>query len=185
LVLKRLRDSAAAQALGYRSFEELCKKAIAMSGSAASRLVRIVEKLPPELARELGLSKSLTVLQLCEATPEDDTPEDIVRDGVRLPSGDVLDVGRSTVREQKEAATKIREAGDKTGGDTARGGLKTSAEDRRVAAEAEAALHAAGLKRARVRAVARPGKVGDLKIEGIPTSGMGRLCKALCARQGK
>ena len=57
--------------------------------------------------------------------------------------------------------------------------------ERRLAAEAEAALHAAGLKRATMRAVARPGKVGDLRIEGMPTSGMGGLCKALCGRRGK
>jgi hypothetical protein len=25
----------------------------------------------------------------------------------------------------------------------------------------------------------------DLKIEGIPTSDLGRLCKALCSRRGK
>ena len=89
-------------------------------------------------------------------------------------------------REARDVCTdacRIRES--RTDNGKATKGPSTSAEDRRVAAEAEAALHAVGLKRARVRALARPGKVGDLRIDGIPTSEMGRLCKALCARGRK
>jgi hypothetical protein len=38
-------------------------------------------------------------LELCDATPEDDTAEDLVKDGLRLPSGKVLDVGDSSLRD--------------------------------------------------------------------------------------
>jgi hypothetical protein len=185
-VLKRLKDSGAAQALGHRSFIELCDKELEISGTAATRLIRIVENMSRELARGLGQYQALAVLELCDATPEDDTPDDVAKGTVRLPSGRTLDVADSTAREKREAAKELREAGDRSSskGKGTRG-MSTSAEDRRVAAEAEAALHAAGLKRATVRAVARPGKVGDLRIEGIPTSGMDRLCKALCGRRGK
>jgi hypothetical protein len=109
--------------------------------------------------RRLGQYQAPAVLELCDATPEDDTAEDLVKGGVRLPSGKLLDVSDSSVRDKKEAVKEIRDSGGKTSGNGgAKGGTTTSAEDRRVAAEAEAALHAVGLKRARVWAVARPGR---------------------------
>jgi len=184
VVLKRLRDSGAAQALGYRTFAEMCKGELQLSGSTASDLIRIVESVGRNVALGLGQSQVLALVKLCEATPEDDTVEEIVRKGnVRLPSGKVLDVPGSSVRDKREATKEVREAA--SGGKRNTKGSSTSAEDRRVAAEAEAALQAVGLKRASVRAVARPGKVGDLRIEGIPTSEMRLLCKALCGARRK
>jgi hypothetical protein len=183
-VLKRLKDSRAAQALGYRSFAEMCSVELEISGRTAADLIDMVENVGPVFARHHGRSQVLAMVKLCRATPEDDTVEDLVEKGrVPLPSGKDLDVGGSTVREKEDAAKEIRDATPTEG--KKKRGTTTSAEDRRVAAEAEAALHAVGLKRAEVRAVARPGKVADLRIEGIPTSDMALLCKALCGRRRK
>jgi hypothetical protein len=193
VVLKRLKDSGAAAALGYRSFGDMCKAELDLSLTTANKLVRVAEEMGEKLARGLGKTQAFALIKLCDATPEDDTAEGLATGTVRLPSGEVLDVGGSTSREKDEAAKEIRDAareaarksGDE-GGSKAPRGRTTSAEERRVAAEAEAALHAVGLKDARVRAVAtRPGKPGALRIEGIPTTQVALLCKALCRRRGK
>jgi hypothetical protein len=182
LLLKRLKDSRAATALGYAGFHELCKVELDLSGSAVDGLVRIVENYGPDLARRLGRSQALALLKLCDATPEDDTVEDLVGGTVRLPSGSTLDVGDSSVRDKLEAAKEIREAGAKR---PARG-RSTSANDRRVAAEAQAALRAAGIPGAKVQAMAgRPSRPSELRFEGIPVDGLGLLCTALCARRRK
>jgi hypothetical protein len=47
----------------------------------------------------------------------------------------------------------------------------------------EAKLHRGGLSSARVRVVAGlPGKEPRVRIEGIPLSGIGKLCKAICGK---
>jgi hypothetical protein len=181
LSLKRLKEGGAARALGHRSFVELCESELEMSGAVATRLVRIVENMSRELAERLGQYQALAVLELCDATPEDDTPDEVATGTLRLPSGKTFEVTSSTVREKKDAAKEIRE-GAKAREGSRKSGMTTSAEDRRVAAKAEAALQAVGLERAKVRAVARPGRVADLRIEGIPTSELRRAGTVLARR---
>ena len=137
-----------------------------ISGRTAADLIDVVENVGPRFARRYGQSQVLAMVKLCRATPEEDTVEDLAERGhVGLPSGEVLDVGGSSVREKEDAAKEIRDATASEG--KKKRGTSTSAEDRRVAAEAEAALHAVGLKGAEVRAVARPGKVADLRIDVV------------------
>jgi hypothetical protein len=183
LLLKRLKDSRAAAALGYAGFNEMCKAELELSATAVDGLVRIVENYGPDLARRLGRSQALALLKLCDATPEDDTVQALATGTVRLPSGATLDVAGSSVREKEEAAKAIREA---TGAAKPAKGRTTTADDRRVAAEVEKALRAAGLRAARVRAVAtQPSRPSDLRLEGIPVDGLPLLCKALCVRRRK
>jgi hypothetical protein len=177
------------QALGYRSFGELCEVELEITATAANNLVRVAEEMSARLANGLGLTQSLALLRLCAATPEDDTAEELAEGVVRLPSGEELDVKDSSSREKDAAAKEIRDAGRDRRDDGAAKpsrGKTTTAEERRIAAEAEAALHAVGLREATVRAVAtRPGKPGNLRIEGVPALQVALLCKGLCGRRRK
>jgi len=193
LALSRLKEPAAFRALGYTAFHACCKRELGISGAKADQLVAIATSMSAEIARGLGQMNALALVTLCRATPEDDRPEDLASGSVTLPSGEVLDVGSSSARDKLEAAKEIRatttrpSAGkEASGGGKRPRGRSTTAEERRVAAEAEAALHAAGLRDASVRAVAtKPGKPATLRMEGIPTTEMATLCKALCKGRRK
>jgi len=189
LALSRLKQPAAFGALGYKSFHACCKGQVGISGAKADELVAISTSMSADLARGLGQKNAMALLTLCRATPEDDRPADLASANLTLPSGEVLDVGGSSVRDKLSAAKEIRDdatsksasgAGKKSRGRT------TTAEERRVAAEAEAALHAAGLRDASVRAQAtKPGRPAVLRLEGIPTTELATLCNALCRARRK
>jgi hypothetical protein len=156
----------------------MCAREVELPASTVNELVDIASNMTGRLARGAGHSKALGMVRLCQATPEDDLPEDIAEAEVPLPSGGVIDVKGSTAREVLEAAKEIRRANPTAG---SRGGRTVKASDRATAAELEKKLRAAGLERARVQAVAtRAGQQGDLKIEGVPVGAVGTLCQAIC-----
>jgi len=192
LALSRLKDPAAFGALGYKAFHACCKAEVGISATKADELVAIATSMSADLARGLGQKNALALLTLCRATPQDDRPADLASATLTLPSGEVLDVGGSSARDKLAAAKEIREKGDSSTRPGASAATKkprgrtTTAEERRVAAEAEAALHAAGLRDASVRALAtNPGKPAVLRMDGIPTTELATLCKALCRGRRK
>lgn len=173
--LVRLREPAAYASLGYATFEELVRVELGMSPTKARELVAIAANMGADLARGLGKKGAFALVTLCRATPEDDTPAQLIGRSIELPSGVVLDVRRSTTRQKNEAAKEIR--GGRGGGRSA------SMAERAVAAKAQAQLRAAGLKRARVQAVAtRPGQPSDLRVDGVPVPELDTMCTALCVR---
>jgi len=190
LALARLKEPAAFAALGYTSFRECCKREVGISGTKADELVAIATGMSAEIARGLGHTNAMALVTLCRATPEDDRPADLAAGTVTLPSGEVLDVAGSSARDKVSAAKEIRATTTRPSASGAGAkkpqGRTTTAEERRVAAEAEAALHAAGLRGAKVQALAtKPGKPAVLRIDGIPTTAMATLCKALCRTRRK
>jgi hypothetical protein len=185
VVLGRLKQPAAYGALGYASFAELCKRALKLSVTTALELVSISANMSPELARGVGQKNALELVTLCRATPEDDTPEEMAGAQLPLPSGEVLDVANSTVREKQEAAKAIREARRAAEGlaDKPTRGRSTTARERSTAADLQKRLRAAGLERARVEAVARGAALGaDLAIDRVPMAQMATLCAVMCGK---
>ena len=154
-----------------------------MSSAAADRLVSIVSNLSRELALQFGQKGSLALVALCEATPQDDTPADIVGSKVKRPGGELVDVSKVSANEALRIAKEIRAERAGGGGSGKVRGRTALPAERARAAELQRRLVAAGLRRATVTAVAtRPGQPSDLRIEHIPVAELERLCKALCSK---
>ena len=97
----------------------------------SSALVAIATRVPREIVTRFGPDRAKALLELVDATPEDDTPEEILTSTIELPSGRTLDVGAATAKEIRDAAREIRDARPES---RARGFSATAAEKRRFAA---------------------------------------------------
>lgn len=174
--LVRLRARGVPEALGYPNFETLCEREVGLRETQVGVLIDIVTRLTREQAVAMGQSKAAAFARLAEATPTADTPAALYRRGVRTPSGKTITKASST-RAIDEASKEFRQAahGSKRGR-----GRTTTPEERAVAAGIERKLHAAGVKTAKVRALATvPGKEANLRIDGVPVSQRNRIAKAL------
>ncbi len=175
--LARLKRPGIAEALGRASFSDVCAKDLSMSLATAEELVSIVAHVRREDAVRMGQTRALALVALANATPEVDTAATLEKATRRLPSGKHLDVTKASTREIQAAAKELRIAARPT---TLVRGRTTTAEERAQAAVLQSTLHAAGLTRARVAAVAtKPGQEADIRIERLPVSALGKLRAAL------
>jgi len=178
--LARLKDPMAYGALGYKSFAELCAKEFSFSADKAAELAQIATQMTREEAVSIGQKKAIAVVRLCRATIEDDTPAQVAKGTVTLPSGETLDVQRASARKTEAAAAELRRAARAGGGKGSKG---VGQKEQKAGNALEAKLHRGGLSGARVRVVAGvPGKEPRLRIDGIPVSGIAKLCKAICGK---
>lgn len=152
-----------------------------MSVATADKLAAVVANVPREDALRMGQERALALVTLARATPEADSATSLEKTVRELPSGKKLDVKKASVRDLREAAKDVRSASAVTSdGKPKPRGRTTSMEERTAAAKLEAALHAAGLDRARVSAVAtKPGQGADLRIERVPVAQLATFVKAL------
>lgn len=119
--LARLDQPGVVEALGYESFEALCDEALEMSLAKAKQLIAITTRLTVELARSLKQDRAAALLALVDATPEDDTPEELLKATLKLPDGTKLDVDKASTQELRDAATAIRRAQTAKAGKRGRG----------------------------------------------------------------
>ena len=175
LALKRLRRPQSMRALGYKTFAVLCKKEFRMSATKATELIAVSTAMNRDLARLLGHSRAMELVRLTRATPEDDTPAELVGQAFTLPSGQAVDLSTASVREIRRATKAVRDASG-TGG----AGRTATAAERNLARGLERALWRAGFKRATVKAVAvKSGAAADLRISGVPLIAFGRMGRVL------
>lgn len=175
--LGRLKAPLHYMALGYASFHDLCRAELGLKPTVVDQLVAIAANMPAVIARGIGQTGALQLLQICKATQEDDTPADIVDAKIPLPSGGVLDVGRATTREREKAIRELREARPQVG----KRGRGVSAAERQLAADLQERLRAAGLERATVEVTAgRMGQPADLAITRVSVAAMATLCAVMC-----
>ena len=106
--LTTLDDPKMIAALGYDDFAALCETALGMSLPKARRLVAITTRITVELARTLTQDRASALLALVDATPADDTPEDLFSAKLKLPDGSKLVVAKATAKELWDAARAIR-----------------------------------------------------------------------------
>ncbi len=176
LALARLKKKSAYSSVGHKSFRALVRAELDISTALAERLASIASEVSREVAERVGPTHAYALVALCRATPEADTPEGIEKGTIQLPDGTNISVNKATTREKDDAARKIRDGRGKV-----TGGRAVSKEQRATAFEMEATLRALGLERARVRAaMPRGAKEAELELEGIPFSGLGVLCAAIC-----
>jgi hypothetical protein len=167
--IARLKEPEMLLALGCKTFSELCARHLGLSQEVASRLVEIVQSMTREEAIGVGQSRAMALVDLAKATPDADTPGELYRRGrVDLPGGATVDTKKASARQLFGAAKKIRIASKRLGG---RRGRTTTSDERAIAEAVQSALHAAGLREARVTAVAsKPGAESYLRIERVLVS---------------
>jgi len=176
--LLRLKRPGVPEALGHKSFGDLCRVELDMSPAKAAQLIAVVNAIPRHEARALGQERAAALLALAEATPEDDSAGTLARSVLKLPSGKRLDLAKASTRELREAAKEVRSAQPKAA-EKARRGVTTTTEERAQAAALQEALRGLGLSEARVLAVARAGGGADVRIERVPLASLRLLGKAL------
>lgn len=116
-------------AMGAGSWEALCAK-LKMSVAHADALIAVATRLRRTLAQELGIDRASAVLALVDATPEDDTAEDVLDSTRTLPSGATLVVRDATTAAIWSAARELRQAAAEKAGAKRRGGKTTTAAER-------------------------------------------------------
>jgi hypothetical protein len=174
LALRRLKKKEMLASLGKRSFAELCDTELGISAAFADKLVDVVTRMSREDAIAMGQSKAIAMVALADATPAADTPRELFEKGLVV-RGRALDPKKASVRAIEEAAKRIRATRPQT-----RRGRTTTAEERAFAERVEKAMHALGLSRASVSAVAtKPGRGADLRIEHAPIADAAAVAKAL------
>lgn len=178
LALAELKGDGMAEALGRSGFAEVCEKDLRMAISTANGLVALATKVPRALVTSLGPDRARAVLELVEATPEDDTPESVLRAKLALPSGRTLDVAEASTQEIRDAAKEIRDARERTDGKRSRGFTATPAEKRSFTALAKR-LAEAGHTGAKLVAT-RDGNGARVRIE-VRLSELGAFADALRA----
>lgn len=163
LALVELKADGMAEALGRTGFAELCEKDLRMAVSTANGLIAIATRMPRELVTSLGADRARAVLELVEATPEDDTVVEVLNAKLALPSGRTLDVAQATAKDIREAAREIRDAKGATTEKRSRGFTATPAEKKAFTALAKH-LTASGHAGAKLVAT-RDGKGAKVRFE--------------------
>ena len=164
--LAELKADGVAEALGRAGFAEVVTRDLGMAITTANALVALATRVSRELATKVGHGRAMVLLELADATPEDDAPEDLFASKLTLPSGRVLDVPKATDREIREGAKELRAARPTVKARRSRG-FTTTPEEKAAYAVFERAFrtHAEGLS-ARMKLVAtRDGKGPKLSIE--------------------
>jgi hypothetical protein len=163
LALAELKAVGVAEALGRSGFAEVCALDLRMALSTANVLVALATRVPREVVTRLGTDRARAVLELVDATPEDDTTEEVLRAKLALPSGRTLDVANASAKEIRDAAKEIRDARIGTDGKRSAGFTTTPTEKRAFAAVARH-LKTGGVGAARLVA-ARDGRGAKLRFE--------------------
>lgn len=135
--LRELADPVALAALGRRDLAELCAKDLDITHATARRILAVMARVTTDLAATVTLHRAEVLIELADATPDEDTPDDLVDATLTLPlSGATLSVATASADAIVAAAKEFREAAR---GDGAARGLSASPEARRLLREIERA----------------------------------------------
>ncbi|MBK8212887.1 MAG: hypothetical protein IPK71_03990 [Myxococcales bacterium] len=176
--LSELRAMKAEAALGYTSFAALCTKECGLSEAFVMGAIRVATELSREAALELGSQRrAIAFLDLAKATPEDDTPTELLRKG--LTKGAVKLGKGASARKVEEAAKAIRAKAQPKAQTKRPMGKTTTPEERATAEKLEKGMAAAGFD-VEVRAVAtKPGQPCGFALRFLPRAGFRALAKLL------
>lgn len=144
-----------AEALGYASFDEVCQKVLGITATTARRWMAIAQNLERQFVLAVGIDRARALLELAEATPEDDRAEDLIEATLLLPSGESLVVKTATNERLDAAAREFRQASVDASGKKPRGFTTSPAERKAHAAIAKRLSRAPKEAHASTRLVAQ------------------------------
>jgi hypothetical protein len=174
--LVELRAAGMLEVIGYADLYTLAESELSLSRTTVDRLLQAVAHLTQEQYAQLKPTRADALLDLAAATEADDT--EAILQGARIAlwtKGPVLDVGKASVRELREAAKDVRAHGAPK---KARG-RSASAEERQAVEQANAALRAKASKaKARVRAT-KAGQASVFNLVDLTEAELARAMRAL------
>jgi len=132
-----LKTDGVAEALGRASFAELCAEDLDMTEASANRLIEMVGRMRRATLELLGRDRANAMLSLVDATPADDTVDEVVEATLTLPSGDKLVVADASTAEIYAAAKAFRDARPAPKGKAPKGFTTTADERARYARAAK------------------------------------------------
>ena len=105
-----LRSEAIALALGYDDVATMLRAELDLSMGTAAKLIDLATRVDRSLLRELQQERAAAILALVDATPEDDTPEQLLDRPFPLRDGGSIDLRTAPVAEIVGLARTIRQA---------------------------------------------------------------------------
>ena len=108
LAVKALKQKGVAQALGRADFAEICAKDLDLSVTKAAQLVTLVTRLTRATVQLLGRDRACAMMALVDATPDDDSVDELITATLRLPSGRKLVVADASTEAVWSAAKEFR-----------------------------------------------------------------------------
>jgi len=111
LAVKALKKKGVAQALGRADFAQVCTEDLEMSVTKAAQLVTLVTRLTRATVQLLGRDRASAMIALVDATPADDSVDEVLTATLRLPSGRELVVADASTEAVWAAAKEFRLAG--------------------------------------------------------------------------
>lgn len=145
-----------AKAIGRASFDEVCTEDLGIHPSTARRWMALATRLRRRFVLDVGIDRARALMELADATPADDHPEDLFDATLALPSGKKLAVEGASVAELDAAAREFRHAKTaKVGPKGAHGFTTTPAERKAFAAVERRVKRAPKAAHAGVRLVAQ------------------------------
>ena len=164
LALHELRAEGVAEALGRNGFGEVCELDLKLPVTTALNLIAIATRVPREVVTSLGHDRARAVLELVDATPEDDTPEQVLSQPLKLPSGEMLDVRNAPVATLRQAAKAFRAV--RPGATAKRGrGFSASPDEKKTFAAFARRLHAHHAEATTTLVASRGTKGAKVRIE--------------------
>lgn len=174
--LVALKAEGVPEALNLPSFEAVVETHLDMSLTKAEQLIAVATRVRRELAEKLGQDHAAALVELADATPDDETPEDLFNATLTLPDG-----ARLVVRDEKPARLRAAAALFRQARQAKKGrGLTTSpAERKKLGAIRAQARMVKALARARfdLKATHHPDGA-DLTIR-VPLARLAALATAL------
>jgi hypothetical protein len=131
-----LKTPGMAEALGRTDFADICENDLKMAEATANELVGLVKRLTRATVELLGRERSNAMLALVDATPAEDTVEEVLTRTLRLPSGKPLVVRDASTATLYAAAKEYRQARALAPGKRSEG-FTTSTDERARYAKAE------------------------------------------------
>lgn len=132
--LTELAAPGVAAALGYANFAAVCEEALGIHPKTAERWMALATNLRRAFVISVGVDRARALMELADATPADDLPEELLDATLTLPSGTQLVVKTATNAALDEAAKAFRQAASDTAGKQAPG-FTTSAAERKAHAQ--------------------------------------------------
>lgn len=175
--LQVLKREGVAEAMGHASFEALCAKELDLSLTRANQLIALFERLDAGFVRAHGADRAAALMELADATPAEDSVEDLLRARLALPSGATLDVEAATVRALRDAAAAFRRTG-KSAAKKGRGLTVSAAEQRRFDAALKRLARAVGAESLQAKLIATRGESGADAQVRMPLSALESLVAA-------
>ena len=102
--LREVLDKKLYAAEGHKSLEAFLKAEAMMSGRQARKLIAVVRKVPREKALTLGQERAYALVAYTDATPDDDSPAQLVADGAKIGA---KPAGEASVRDIKAATRAV------------------------------------------------------------------------------